>query len=94
MEKKCAALDKFVPCCRSCGETCEPSEAGTRCLENNIPMHSRWARELAHVEFYRLGNFAMGGWHSEADRLACLLDRVRAGAEDGESDARDEEGRP
>lgn len=84
VDAKCAALDKFIPCCRYCGETCNPDEAGTTCKVNNATMASQWAREVAYREWYGLGNFG-GSWSLQVERLACLLDRVRAGAEDAKA---------
>lgn len=78
---KCAALDKFTPCCTACGETCDEVDAGARCKQNGMRMVSRWARELAEREWYRLGNFG-GSWWVEVQRLAILLDRVRCGSLD------------
>jgi hypothetical protein len=80
---KCASLDEFTPSCPSCGETCNPEEAGRQCKWNGMLMASRWAREVAEEEFYNLGYFARGGWSTSVHALACLLDRVRAGALDG-----------
>lgn len=81
--EKVAALDRFVPYCRACGQTCNPAEAGTHCKENGMQMASRWARELAPDVFYSIGHFTRGGWSMTVDALAPWLDRVRAGAEDG-----------
>lgn len=80
VKAKCAALDKFIPRCTYCGETCDPIESGSYCKTNNIRMVSRWAHEKADVEFYRLGHFG-GSWHMQVEALAALLDRVRAGEE-------------
>ena len=77
---KIASLDPHTACCWSCGETVGPEKAGQRCRVNNASMASRWAREKAKVEFYRLGHFARGAWVNEVDQLACLLDRVWADA--------------
>jgi hypothetical protein len=77
-QAKCDALNQFTPCCRSCGETCDPIDAGTPCEENGAPMTSRWARKKAQREWYQLGHFG-GAWLSEVENLAALLDRVRAG---------------
>jgi hypothetical protein len=79
---KCAALDQFTPRCTACGETCNPIEAGQCCKVNNIPMRSRWASEMAEIEWYRLGHFAPGGWVNSVEALAVLLDRVRAEAKE------------
>ena len=79
VKAKCDALDRFTPRCTSCGETCDPIDAGARCEVNGSSMISRWAEEKAGEEFYRLGNFAHNAWHSQEVALAALLDRVRAG---------------
>lgn len=76
---KCEALDRFTPRCTHCGETCNPIDAGSACKHNNCPMVSRWASDKAERDFYSLGNFAHGGWGNSVERLAALLDRVRAG---------------
>jgi len=81
VDAKIAALDKFIPSCTACGETCNPAEAGTQCKQNGMSMASRWARAVAQVEWYRLGHFG-GSWSNNVQALACLLDRVRAGAFD------------
>ena len=44
-------------------------------------MASRWGRAVAQREWFRLGHFG-GAWPNQVEALACLLDRVRAGAED------------
>jgi hypothetical protein len=82
VDAKLAALDKFTPGCTACGQTCNQSEAGTACKQNNMSMTSRWARAVAKREWYRLGYFG-GSWSNEVLNLASLLDRVRAGTEDG-----------
>lgn len=81
VDAKVAALDAFIPHCTACGETCNQGEAGTRCKKNGMSMASRWSREVAKDQWYRLGSFG-GAWSNEVKALACLLDRVRAGAED------------
>ncbi|MES2339322.1 MAG: hypothetical protein V4537_14605 [Pseudomonadota bacterium] len=81
VDAKLAALDKFIPCCTACGETCNPVDAGRTCRQNGMSLVSQWARQVAQREFYRLGHFG-GSWHNEVNRLAVLLDRVRAGVED------------
>jgi len=83
VKAKIAALDRFIPHCDHCGETCNPDEAGKTCKENGVEMASRWARALAKECFYSIGHFARGGWSTTTDALAPWLDRVRAGAEDG-----------
>lgn len=82
VKAKCDALDKFIPRCTACGETCNPIEAGKTCKENGMSMISRWAQEKAGEEFYRLGHFAYKGWYNQEIALAALLDRVRAGEVD------------
>lgn len=81
VKTKVDALDRFTPFCWACGETCDPVDAGQRCKMNGMSMASRWAREVARVEWFRLGYFG-GAWPNEVEALACLLDRVRAGALD------------
>ena len=78
VKTKCDTLDQFTPRCTSCGETCDPIDAGNRCKVNNSTMVSRWAEEKANVEFYRLGHFG-GPWRNSVIALAGLLDRIRAG---------------
>lgn len=82
VKAKCDALNEFVPFCGYCGETCDQINAGQNCKENNATMASRWARETAEREWYRLGHFG-GSWSTHVENLACLLDRARASATPG-----------
>ena len=88
VKAKCDALDQFTPVCTSCGETCDPIDSGSLCETHAMRMVSRWARKNGREEFYRLGNFAYLGWHSEGINLAALLDRVRAGEVEAPKGAR------
>jgi hypothetical protein len=79
VKDKCDALDQFTPRCTACGETCHPIDAGNTCKVNGMQMISRWAEQKARKEFYRIGHFAHGAWRQSEEKLAALLDRVRAG---------------